>query len=116
MKKVLEMRRERNKRLLWSELGRIQKELRELGAKRIIHFGSSARGEAGLTSDLDLIVVMESKDDFITRVASLYKKIKPRVAVDFLVYTPGEFDNMKENSTFIINVLREGKTLYETEL
>ncbi len=114
MKKILEMRREKNIGLLRSELERILTELRELGAKKIVHFGSTVRGEAGLNSDLDLVVVMESEDDFPARVAGLYKKIKPRIAVDFLVYTPGEFENMKEKSIFLRNILREGKTLYET--
>jgi predicted nucleotidyltransferase len=62
LKKTLEMRREKNIRLLRSELERILTELRELGAKKIIHFGSSVRGEAGLNSDLDLVVVMKSGD------------------------------------------------------
>ncbi len=116
MKDVLEMRKERNTTLLLSELDRIQQELKALGAKRIIHFGSSARGEAGLDSDLDLIVVMPSEDNFPDRIAALYKKIRPRAAVDLLVYTPAEFEEMKESNIFLQNALREGKTLYEAEL
>lgn len=116
MKDVLEMRRKRNTALLCSELDRIQQELKALGVKRIIHFGSSARGEAGLDSDLDLIVVMQSEDNFPDRIAALYKKIRPRAAVDLLVYTPAEFDVMKESNMFLQNALREGKTLYEAEL
>jgi predicted nucleotidyltransferase len=116
LKDVLEMRRKRNTALLCSELDRIQQELKALGVKRIIHFGSSARGEAGLDSDLDLIVVMQSEDNFPDRIAALYKKIRPRAAVDLLVYTPAEFDVMKESNMFLQNALREGKTLYEAEL
>jgi predicted nucleotidyltransferase len=116
LKDVLEMRKERNTTLLLSELDRIQQELKALGAKRIIHFGSSARGEAGLDSDLDLIVVMPSEDNFPDRIAALYKKIRPRAAVDLLVYTPAEFEEMKESNIFLQNALREGKTLYEAEL
>ncbi len=115
MRKVLERRKERNIKLLRSELDRIRRELVELGAERIIHFGSSARGAAGLNSDLDLVVVMESKYDFPARVGDLYKKIKPLIAVDLLIYTPGEFAEMKENSPFLRVVLREGKVLYEAE-
>lgn len=115
MRKVLEKRKERNIKLLRSELGRIQRELMELGAERIVHFGSSARGAVGLNSDLDLVVVMNSKYDFPTRVSDIYRKIKPLIAVDLLVYTPGEFAEMKENSPFLRVVLREGKVLYEAE-
>lgn len=115
MKNILEMRKEKNTALLRSELDRIQQELKVLGAQKIILFGSSARGEAGLDSDLDLIVVMQSEDNFPDRIAALYKKIRPRAAVDLLVYTPAEFAVMKESNMFLKNALREGKTLYEAE-
>ncbi len=115
MKKVLELRRERNLALLRSELARIQEELRVLGARRIIHFGSSARSEARLNSDIDLIVVMDSEDAFPERIGALYEKIRPRAAVDLLVYTPAEFEEMKDSNPFLINVLREGIILYEAE-
>lgn len=115
MKNVLELRRERNLTLLRSELARIREELMVLGARRIIHFGSSARGEAGLDSDVDLIVVMHSEDAFPDRIGALYEKIRPRAAVDLLVYTPAEFEEMKDSNPFLINVLREGIVLYEAE-
>jgi len=112
---MLEMRKLRNIVLLHSELDRILKELIVMGAKRIIHFGSSACGEAGLDSDLDLIVVIPSEENFPDRIAALYKKIRPKAAVDLLVYTPAEFDEMKESNMFLKNALREGRILYETE-
>lgn len=115
MKNILSERRERNVSLLRSELNRIQNELERLGAQKVVHFGSSARGEAGLDSDLDLIVVMACEESFLDRIAALYKILKPRVAVDLLVYTPVEFEEMKENNFFLKNVLREGKTLYEAD-
>jgi len=115
LKNILAMRRQKNRAMLLSELARIQLELKVLGAKKIIIFGSSARDEAGLDSDLDLIVVMDSDDDFVDRVGALYKKIKPRAAVDFFVYTPAEFEKMSKDSMFLKNVLREAKTLYEAE-
>jgi predicted nucleotidyltransferase len=115
LRNILERRGQRNVSLLRSELDRIKNELKMLGAQRIVQFGSSARGEAGLDSDLDLIVVMDGKESFPDRIAALYKILKPRVALDLLVYTPAEFEEMKENNFFIRNVLREGITLYEAE-
>ena len=116
MKNILAKRSESNVSLIRSELNRIQNELERLGAQKVIHFGSSARGEAGLDSDIDLIVVMASEESFLDRIAVLYRILKPRVAVDLLIYTPVEFAEMKENNIFLRNVLREGKTLYEAEL
>ena len=116
MKNILARRSESNVSLLRNELGRIKNELEMLGAQKVIQFGSSARGEAGLDSDLDLIVVMAGEENFPDRIAALYKILKPRVAVDLLVYTPAEFEEMKENNFFLSNVLREGKILYEADL
>ncbi|PYT08845.1 MAG: hypothetical protein DMF49_04120 [Acidobacteria bacterium] len=62
-------------------------------------------------TDLDLIVVMKSGEDFITRTGRLYQGL-PRVAVDLdlLVYTPEEFERMKERS-FVRNALETGRIL-----
>jgi ribonuclease HIII len=59
---------------------------------------------------------MPSEDNFPDRIAALYKKIRPQAAVDLLVYTPAEFEEMKKSNMFLQNALREGKTLYEEEL
>lgn len=113
MKNILAKRSESNVSLIRSELNRIQNELEILRVQKVVQFGSSARGEAGLDSDLDLIVVMDSEESFPERIVTLYKILKPRVAVDLLVYTPAEFEEMKENNFFLRDVLREGRTLYE---
>lgn len=38
---------------------------------KVILFGSYAKGRRDLFTDLDLIVVMDSRDDFVTRCAEL---------------------------------------------
>lgn len=59
--------------------------------KRIIAFGSYARGEQGPDSDLDLLVEMESEKSFSERTAEVGKLFVPRDwALDLLVYTPEE--------------------------
>ena len=47
------------------------------------------------------------------RLIELYEVINPRYALDLLVYTPSEFDEMKENSIFVRRILKEGELLYE---
>ena len=97
---------------LQKELNRVQSELIKLGALKLILFGSGARGELGLTSDIDLIVIIESNKSFIERSQDIYQKIQPR-NVDLLIYTPNEFTLMVNENLFIQHVLKEGKILFE---
>jgi predicted nucleotidyltransferase len=96
------------------ELGRIVELLKRSGALRVILFGSYARGRRDALVDLDLIVVQESRLPFVERTAELYRQVVPKVAVDFLVYTPAEWQEMKD-SPFIRHALAEGKVLYEKD-
>ncbi len=98
---------------LKNELVRVVEELKKAGAKRIILFGSLAKGDIGQASDIDLLVVRETKKRFIERLVELYELIDPKFALDLLVYTPSEFDEMKKKSIFVKQILREGKLLYE---
>lgn len=98
--------------LLKSELHRIENQLRQMGARKIILFGSYARGRADVLTDLDLVVVMDSELPFVQRTAEVYRRIVPRVAADILVYTPDEWQRMQDRP-FGQQVLREGKVLYE---
>ena len=74
--------------LLLKELERIVRELREMGAQRIILFGSRARGEGGVWSDADLMVVMPSTEAFVERIVNIYRRLRPQAEMDILVYTP----------------------------
>ena len=79
---------------------------------RILLFGSYARGRRDLFTDLDLIVIMDSSLDFLTRTGQLYRELHTPVDMDLFVYTPDEFERIK-HSGFIKQALREGKVLYE---
>jgi predicted nucleotidyltransferase len=98
-------------KLLRRELSRIVRELKRLKAKKVILFGSFARGRADLFTDLDLIVVLESELPFVERTGWLYRQLVPRVAVDILPYTPLEWEKVQERP-FIQKAISEGKVLY----
>lgn len=93
-------------------MDRIKEGLIKLGALKIIIFGSAIRKELGLTSDIDLIVIIESNKNFIERAEEIYKKLAP-IDVDLLIYTPSEFDRMIKENLFLQYVLKEGKVIYE---
>ncbi len=104
---------ESRRKALKNELVRVVEVLKKAGAKRIVLFGSLAKDNIGPASDIDLLVVQETKKRFTERLSDLYELIDPRYALDLLVYTPSEFDKMKKESIFVRQILREGKLLYE---
>ncbi|MCC9078789.1 nucleotidyltransferase domain-containing protein [Litorilinea aerophila] len=50
--------------------------------ERVILFGSYAAGHRNLFTDLDLLVVMDSRQDFLTRSAQLRQRLKVDVDLD----------------------------------
>jgi predicted nucleotidyltransferase len=102
--------------LLQSEARRIAAELAsDPAVRKVILFGSAARGQACTTSDLDLIVVMRTDLPFIERYGPVWRRTKPVIAVDLLVYTPQEFEQLVQNRPFIRSAVHEGKVLYDAD-
>lgn len=99
--------------LLAEEVKRIVAQLRELGALRVILFGSAARGESNVHSDLDFVIVMPGERGFAYWSRRLYDEIDRRVAVDFLPYNEREFAEIQRHSRLIRHALRTGRVLYE---
>jgi predicted nucleotidyltransferase len=86
--------------------------LRDYGpVEKIVLFGSAARGDADEYSDIDLIIVKETTQRFVRRsVEAPYFSVPS----DIFVYTPQEFEQMKENENpFLLSALEEGIVLYE---
>ena len=79
---------------------------------RIILFGSYARGRRDLFTDLDIMVIMDSDLDFVERCAALAARVKASGPLDLLVYTPEEFDRIKERP-FFRKALSESQVIYE---
>ncbi|MEW6230305.1 MAG: nucleotidyltransferase domain-containing protein [Bacillota bacterium] len=105
--------KETRRRRLTGELQRIVAILKGRGVEKIILFGSLASGSVGSASDIDLIVVEKTDKRFPDRLDEAYSAVQPRVAKDILVYTPEEIERLKESSSFVRQILREGIMLYE---
>jgi predicted nucleotidyltransferase len=98
---------------LETELGRIVPLIIASGAKKIIIFGSLARGKPHKSSDIDLIVIEETEEGFLERLDRYYTTLRPQCKIDFFVYTPREFEEMKEKNSFIRSAVKEGLVVYE---
>lgn len=83
-------------------------------ARKVIAFGSVARGDPDEWSDLDLIIVADTARPFLERFkdfAGLYD-VWPRL--DLLVYTREEFARMvAEDNPLVGQALEEGIVLHE---
>lgn len=83
--------------------------------EKIIIFGSVASGTADDDSDIDILVVMNTKGDKISRRIPLIIALgKLRVDTDVIVATPEEFEAKKDDdSTFIHEIVNTGYVAYE---
>lgn len=81
---------------------------------RIGYIGSYARGDWGVGSDVDLVVILKSsKEPFWRRSLELPLPDLP-VPADLLVYTQEEWQTMGEEETrFYLTVQREARWIYE---
>jgi predicted nucleotidyltransferase len=105
---------DRRRTLLDTELNRYVLLLREqYRPEKIILFGSLAAGETGEWSDIDLVIVKETKQRFLDRIKEVMRLLRPQVGVDILVYTPQEFEVLVQERAFVRREIQEkGKVLY----
>jgi predicted nucleotidyltransferase len=88
--------------------------LRAYGPQRVILFGSYARGEQDRYSDVDIVIIKETRQRFLERLRAVYEHVCPDYALDVLVYTPEEFARMVDQGNSLIErVQKEGVVLYE---
>lgn len=83
---------------------------KKYGIKKIILFGSQATGKATKDSDVDLIIV--TKNGKMKVWPKLYYEwhmnLDMSYPVDFLCYTPKEFERLKKKVSIVSEALREG--------
>lgn len=106
-------RQEQRKQSLERALQSILKQLEAMGALRVILFGSLARGEVGLRSDLDLLAVMPSNRSGREWSRDIYDLVERKIACDILVYNDEELQEMLPVSRFLRRVMKEGRVVYE---
>lgn len=83
--------------------------------EKVILFGSMASGHVGEWSDLDLVILKDTRRPFVERSVEVGLLCRARVGVDYLVYTPTEFEQMLSHKNLFIleEVIGKGKVLYE---
>jgi predicted nucleotidyltransferase len=84
--------------------------LSECKAEKVIVFGSRAAGKPTVESDIDVVVISDYFDSIpiLKRMPLLLKKFPFPKHVDYICYTPEEFEKLKTSSTIIIEALEYG--------
>ena len=85
-----------------------------LAPVRIILFGSMNRGQVTEWSDIDLVVIQDTKLPFLKRIQQVLRLLHPKVGLDILVYTPEEYATLVQDRKFVRDeIATKGKVLYE---
>jgi predicted nucleotidyltransferase len=96
--------------------GAIERIVSKLRPEKIILFGSYAYGNPTPDSDVDLLVIMNTKAKEIDRYVAVSNLLYPRqFPVDILVKTPKEIEEAsgKKGNFFLREILTKGKVIYE---
>jgi len=110
------MDKELRRKELLAEAKKLAKKIAdEYKPEKIILFGSAATGEVTEDSDVDLFVIKETNERGVKRDQKVLGLLQDRkVPLDVMVYTPYEVEwRSKGGDPFILDVLEEGKVLYD---
>jgi uncharacterized protein len=104
----------KREKVLKENLDRIIIDLKEkYNPQKVIIFGSYASGKIKNFSDLDLLIIKDTKSKFFDRLREVTKICSYNIGVDFLVYTPQEYEEqLKENLFFKEEIVTKGKVIY----
>lgn len=91
-----------------------QKIVKEFQPEKIILFGSYAWGKPGSDSDVDLFVVIDTKQSTRETARHIDRSLFPRpFPMDLIVYTPAKVrERLKMGDFFIEDIISKGEVLY----
>lgn len=115
LKEILE-KKDKRKTELKSRLDSIKKQLIDMGALKIVLFGSLANDETDVHSDLDLLVIMPSAKSGKEWMDFFYENLERGCSSDIIVFNQEEFRKKLPKSSFLNEVLNTGKVIYEKKL
>lgn len=83
----------------------------------IVLFGSYAQGRPGPDSDIDLLVVKDSKERRDNRDREIRRLLRGiKLPLDIFVYTPEEVEKFRSmEGSFVNEIFKKGEVLYEKE-
>ncbi len=106
-------RKKMRERALEKALERIRKQLLDMGALKIVLFGSYARNQVTSWSDLDILAVMPSTKTGKEWMSVIYSEVERSIGCDIIAYTNEELENAIPLSRFLRHALETGRVIYE---
>ncbi len=96
---------------LWANrVARQREEVRCIG-----YFGSYARGDWGVGSDLDLVIVVDETDQPFEKRSAEWDVLELHVPADVLVYTREEWEALPQEGRFYQTLMRETVWVYGSD-
>lgn len=81
--------------------------------KKIILFGSCAYGKITEDSDIDMLIIKDTEEDFFSRTYNLWKLVQPHQPFEPIVFTSNEIERkLILGDPFIREIFEKGKVLY----
>ena len=104
------------KRIPQAVIRRLARQIaKQFKPQKIILFGSYARGNPRPESDVDLLVVMDTKLKESRQSLEIRRSLGVMFGLDLIVRTPKRLSQrLKMGDSFLEDVLKEGKVLYES--
>lgn len=88
--------------------------VKEYRPEKIILFGSFAYGKPTPASDLDLLIIKNSRKKRVERIKEVLMLVKSDIPVEPLVYTQQELQKrLNLGDFFFLDIVKNGKVLYE---
>ena len=93
---------------------KVQVIVRKYSPDKIMLFGSYAKGNPSPDSDVDLLVIIDTKQSTWELAVEISLALKHSFPMDIIVRTPQEIARrLKYGDFFIKNIMENGKVLYE---
>ena len=101
------------KEMLERELQGVQDVLPSLGVEKVILTGDLVTGDYAPDSRIELIVVHRTELPFARRADFFSFHFDTTVAVDTQVYTPEEFETLRETLPALYRACEEGRVIFD---
>lgn len=103
---------ENRRNMLQAELMRFLDELPPLGVQQIFVIGDFALSHVGIETALELLIIQETDEPFHRRSDFFVDHLRPRIETQFYVYTPDEFDQLKDVDSFLVRHINQSEAVY----
>jgi len=70
------------KKKIEEEIKRITESFSFMNIKKALLFGSVARNNIRINSDIDLLIIMETELSFLDRLITVYKQLNPQIPLE----------------------------------